>query len=236
MNVKTRMLSLAMTCTALSFMGGAAFAATERCTVNTARQSVSTETLCSCGVVQDRMLRYLQRRADFEDILARTSQSCPAFAAVLTDYPTASIASNLFGRGEDRDGSNDRSSGNFGNTGNDQLADGGNSGGDGGGGNSGDGNSGGGNSGGGNSGGPGNGNGNNGNPGNGGGNNNGDGPGTGNGGNNNGQGGGSGNGGGGHGNGGDKGGHGKGGDKGGHGKGGDKGGHGKGGDKGGKNR
>ncbi|MEX0348683.1 MAG: hypothetical protein AB3N15_04600, partial [Paracoccaceae bacterium] len=163
MNTKTCMVSLALACTAMTAVANAASAAGERCTVNTARKSVSTATLCSCGVVQDRMLRYLHRRSDFEDILARTSRECPAFAAVLTDYPTATVRSGLFSRGEDREGSVDQvasaansnsSSSDSGNVGGSDTGGSNNGGGnDGGGGNSGGGNSGGGNSGGGNSGG-----------------------------------------------------------------------------------
>ena len=92
MSAKKRFLSLVLASTSLTFISSAGFAATEKCTLQTARQSVSTETLCACRVVEDRMLRYIQRRSDFEDILARTLDSCPAFAAVLTDFPTASVA------------------------------------------------------------------------------------------------------------------------------------------------
>ncbi|CUH48496.1 hypothetical protein RUA4292_02676 [Ruegeria atlantica] len=80
--------------------------AAEVCKVKTARQSVSTETLCSCKVVDKRMLRYIHRRADFEDILARTSQACPLFAAILTDIPTATVASSRTSDGDGRSASN----------------------------------------------------------------------------------------------------------------------------------
>lgn len=68
--------------------------ASETCTVKTARQSnASTQVLCECETVTRSMLRYIQRRTDFESVLKRTSAECPLFAALLTDIPTATIGS-----------------------------------------------------------------------------------------------------------------------------------------------
>ncbi|WP_217359811.1 hypothetical protein, partial [Ruegeria atlantica] len=153
MRVKTHLLSFVFVSATLPFITASA-AQAERCNIKTARQSVSTETLCGCSVVDTRMLRYIQRRADFEDILARTLDSCPAFAAVLTDLPTASTAAS------DRDSDSDTfgASGNGDNGGGSSDDGGGNNGGGGGGGgnNGGGGGGGGGNNGGGGGGGGGN--------------------------------------------------------------------------------
>ncbi len=89
MSIKSRLLSVIFASAALPLVATSASA--ETCTIRTAKQSVSADTLCACQVVDARMIRYLQRRADFEDILARTLDACPAFAAVLTDVQTASI-------------------------------------------------------------------------------------------------------------------------------------------------
>ncbi|WP_171240788.1 hypothetical protein, partial [Ruegeria sp. HKCCA5491] len=94
MRVKSRLLSVVFVSATFPFLSVGAAQANEMCTVKTARQSVSTETLCSCQTVDARMLRYIQRRPDFDDILARTLEACPAFAAVLTDIPTAAIGNS----------------------------------------------------------------------------------------------------------------------------------------------
>ncbi len=98
MSIKSRLLSVIFASAALPL--AATSASAETCTIRTAKQSVSADTLCACQVVDARMIRYLQRRADFEDILARTLDACPAFAAVLTDVQTASITDITRERGD----------------------------------------------------------------------------------------------------------------------------------------
>ncbi|WP_419739599.1 hypothetical protein [Ruegeria sp.] len=66
-------------------------AAQAACTVSTARQAASSpEILCECDAVTSGMIRYIQRRADFGNFLARTGAECPQLAALLSDLPTAS--------------------------------------------------------------------------------------------------------------------------------------------------
>ncbi|WP_298848190.1 hypothetical protein [uncultured Ruegeria sp.] len=60
------------------------------CNVKTARQSgASAQVLCECDAVTTGMIRYVQRRADFDKILARLGAECSPLAALLTDFPTA---------------------------------------------------------------------------------------------------------------------------------------------------
>lgn len=78
----------------LFFISGisAATEASAACTAKTARQSgASAQVLCGCSSVTTGMLRYIQRRSDFDSILASVSAECPALADLLTDVPTASI-------------------------------------------------------------------------------------------------------------------------------------------------
>ncbi len=71
---------------------GAASANAAVCTSSTARQASSNpEVLCDCDAVTSGMIRYIQRRADFGNFLARTGAECPQLAALLSDIPTASI-------------------------------------------------------------------------------------------------------------------------------------------------
>ncbi len=91
MRIRTKLLSIAFASAILPFTFVNSAQAAGTCTVSTAKQSVSSNTLCACDVVTSGMLRYIQRRADFESILERTILDCPRFAAVLTDLPTASI-------------------------------------------------------------------------------------------------------------------------------------------------
>ncbi|WP_425082768.1 hypothetical protein [Ruegeria profundi] len=66
-------------------------AAQAACTVSTARKAASSpEVLCECSAVTSGMIRYIQRRADFGNYLARTGAECPQLAALLSDIPTAS--------------------------------------------------------------------------------------------------------------------------------------------------
>ncbi len=104
MRIKSTLLSAVFVSAALPFV--AATPASAMCTVATAKQSVSANTLCACDVVSSRMLKYIQRRADFESILERTQIECPGFAAVLTDLPTASIG---FSEQRSGDGASDES-------------------------------------------------------------------------------------------------------------------------------
>ncbi len=116
MRTKYSFLSAVFVSAALPIL--APSAASAMCTVATAKQSVSSNTLCACDVVSSRMLKYIRRRADFESILEQTLLDCPAFAAVLTDIPTASIglADQRSGDGSDdekrpgNDGPNDDNS------------------------------------------------------------------------------------------------------------------------------
>ncbi len=65
------------------------------CTVKTARQSAgSPGVLCECDSVTSGMLRYIQRRADFQEIVARLGAECSPLADLLTDLPTASIGAS----------------------------------------------------------------------------------------------------------------------------------------------
>ncbi len=65
------------------------------CTVKTARQSAgSPGVLCECDSVTSGMLRYIQRRADFDQIVARLGAECSPLADLLTDLPTASTGSS----------------------------------------------------------------------------------------------------------------------------------------------
>ncbi|EEE38047.1 putative glycine-rich protein [Rhodobacteraceae bacterium KLH11] len=128
MRIKSKLLSVVFASAALPIVWVGPAQAAEMCTVKTARQSVSSDTLCACDTVSTRMLRYLQRRADFEDIIERTLVDCPGFAAVLTDLPTASIG---FAEQRSGDGRDDET---FGGDGGDDGGDGGDGGGTGGGG------------------------------------------------------------------------------------------------------
>jgi len=100
MGYRSRILSFSLAVSLLPLTAVETSAAA--CSVKTARNSVSTATLCDCTVVDSKMLRYLSRRADFGDILARTSAACPAFAAVLTDFPTASVGTTAREPGDGR--------------------------------------------------------------------------------------------------------------------------------------
>lgn len=111
MRIKFKLLSFVFVSATLPLASAGTTQASEMCTVRTAKQSVSSNTLCACDVVSSRMLKYIQRRADFESILARTSIDCPAFAAVLTDLPTASIG---FADQRSGDGAADENPGNGG--------------------------------------------------------------------------------------------------------------------------
>lgn len=62
-----------------------------RCDIWTVRESLSPEVLCQCNIVTTGMIRYIQRSDEFLAVLSATSDQCPAFAAVLTDLPTATI-------------------------------------------------------------------------------------------------------------------------------------------------
>ncbi len=106
MRIKSKLLSIAFASAILPFTFGNSAQAAGTCTVSTAKQSVSSNTLCACDVVTSGMLRYIQRRADFESILERTILDCPRFAAVLTDLPTASIG---FAEQRSGDGPSDES-------------------------------------------------------------------------------------------------------------------------------
>ncbi len=65
------------------------------CDVKTARQSgASSQVLCECDAVTSRMIRYVQRRADFDKIVARLGAECAPLAALLTDFPTASTGTS----------------------------------------------------------------------------------------------------------------------------------------------
>lgn len=84
-------------------MSGVSAAQADACSVSTARQAAgSPEILCECDSVTSSMIRYIQRRADFEDFLARTGAQCPQLAALLSDLPTAST-----GPTDDRSGDGD---------------------------------------------------------------------------------------------------------------------------------
>ncbi|WP_193746469.1 hypothetical protein [Ruegeria sp. ANG-R] len=91
MRIKSKLLSVSFAIAILPFISANPAQASDMCTVKTAKESVSSSVLCGCGTVSSLMLKYIQRRADFEEILERTSNDCPAFAAVLTDLPTASL-------------------------------------------------------------------------------------------------------------------------------------------------
>ncbi len=110
MRVKPKLISVAFASVILPIVSATSAQSSEMCTVKTAKQSVSSNTLCACDVVSSRMLRYIQRRADFESILERTLIDCPAFATVLTDLPTASIG---FAEQRSGDGPADESSNDF---------------------------------------------------------------------------------------------------------------------------
>ncbi|WP_052265244.1 hypothetical protein [Ruegeria sp. ANG-R] len=109
----------------IGFMAtGVAAAEPQICTVNTARLAANEgdfDTLCGCSHVTRGFVTHLQKRSDFDSILQNTASQCPGLTQLLTDLPTASIAST--NGGEDR--SSDRPSqssgtsggGNSGNTG-----------------------------------------------------------------------------------------------------------------------
>ncbi len=108
MRIKSQLLSVVFATATFPLISVNAAQASEMCTVKTAKQSVSSNTLCACDVVSSRMLKYIQRRADFESILEQTLIDCPGFAAVLTDLPTASIG---FAEQRSGDGSDDENRG-----------------------------------------------------------------------------------------------------------------------------
>ncbi|WP_139280771.1 hypothetical protein [Shimia gijangensis] len=93
-----------------------------RCTASTARQIESPAELCACDIVTKRMIRYVQRRSDFADILSETSEMCPQVAAVLSDLPTATIDDSSgyqmggFGDASDTGDNGGGGNGNSGNT------------------------------------------------------------------------------------------------------------------------
>ncbi len=103
MRIRSKLLSFVFVSATLPFMSAGAAQASDMCTVKTAKQSVSSTTLCACDVVSSRMVRYIQRRADFESILEQTLLDCPAFAAILTDLPTASVGFAEKRTGDGRD-------------------------------------------------------------------------------------------------------------------------------------
>ncbi|MEM9126925.1 MAG: hypothetical protein AAGB28_14150, partial [Pseudomonadota bacterium] len=107
MGIQSRILSAVVVAAGLHFAQTGAASAAETCTIKTARQSAaSPEVLCECGSVTSGMLRYIQRRADFDNFLARTGAECPNLAALLSDIPTASINAN-----EQRSGDGDPNGG-----------------------------------------------------------------------------------------------------------------------------
>lgn len=91
MRIKSKLLSVSFAIATLPLISANAAQASDMCTAKTAKESVSSSVLCGCGTVSTLMLKYIQRRSDFEEILERTSNDCPGFAAVLTDLPTASL-------------------------------------------------------------------------------------------------------------------------------------------------
>lgn len=108
MRMRSQLLSIVFVSATMPFVSVGAAQASEMCTVKTAKQSVSSKALCACDVVSSRMVRYIQRRADFEAILEQTLLDCPAFAAILTDLPTASIG---FAEQRSGDGPDDETAG-----------------------------------------------------------------------------------------------------------------------------
>ncbi|WP_299946150.1 hypothetical protein [uncultured Ruegeria sp.] len=109
MRIKSKFLSVVFAASSFPLISVGSAQASEMCTVKTAKQSVSSNTLCACDVVSSRMVRYIQRRADFESILEQTLLDCPAFASLLTDAPTASVgfADQRNGDGSDNENGDD---------------------------------------------------------------------------------------------------------------------------------
>ncbi|UWR04766.1 hypothetical protein K3740_08840 [Ruegeria conchae] len=91
MRINSKLFSIVFVASTFPLISAGTAQASEMCTVKTAKQSVSSNTLCACDVVSSRMIKYIQRRADFESILEQTLLDCPAFASLLTDLPTASL-------------------------------------------------------------------------------------------------------------------------------------------------
>ncbi|WP_299983260.1 hypothetical protein [uncultured Ruegeria sp.] len=108
MRINSKLLSVVFVASSFPLISVGSAQASEMCTVKTAKQSVSSNTLCACDVVSSRMVRYIQRRADFESILEQTLLDCPAFASVLTDTPTASVG---FAEQRNGDGSDNENGG-----------------------------------------------------------------------------------------------------------------------------
>ncbi len=109
MRINSKLFSIVFVASTFPLISAGTAQASEMCTVKTAKQSVSSNTLCACDVVSSRMVRYIQRRADFESILEQTLLDCPAFASVLTDLPTASVgfAEQRNGDGNDEENGGD---------------------------------------------------------------------------------------------------------------------------------
>lgn len=106
---------------------GAAIAEPQVCSVNTARSAANEgdfDTLCGCSHVTRGFVTHLQKRSDFDSILQNTSAQCPGLTQLLSDLPTASIASSNGGedRSSDPSSQSSRSSsnGNSGNNGGNQ--------------------------------------------------------------------------------------------------------------------
>lgn len=91
MRINSKLFSIVFVASTFPLISAGTAQASEMCTVKTAKQSVSSNTLCACEVVSSRMIKYIQRRADFESVLEQTLLDCPAFASLLTDLPTASL-------------------------------------------------------------------------------------------------------------------------------------------------
>ncbi len=108
MRINSKLFSIVFVASTFPLISAGTSQASEMCTVKTAKQSVSSNTLCACDVVSSRMVRYIQRRADFESILEQTLLDCPAFASVLTDLPTASVG---FAEQRNGDGNDDENGG-----------------------------------------------------------------------------------------------------------------------------
>jgi hypothetical protein len=62
------------------------------CTRETVRFMTDSSELCDCGSITRSALTMLQRQDNFIELLQYTEAACPAFAAVLSDVPTAAIA------------------------------------------------------------------------------------------------------------------------------------------------
>ena len=91
MNSKKVLLGALLASSSAFVLWGDATNAQTRCTAQTLSRTITLDELCGCEIVTRGLIRNLQQRDDFLQILAGTTSQCPALAFALSDVPTASV-------------------------------------------------------------------------------------------------------------------------------------------------